>query len=129
MGRKSKEIKPLFPEDKKEEITEEQPVIEEKKETIEEKPKIVPQQDDKMAPSIEKEAAIKPSYAKYKKKPKYETHVPHNVRIPKELRKEIEQIGKALKVPLSKNSGFFQDFTIDALQAHVDKVKSDLGIK
>jgi hypothetical protein len=66
---------------------------------------------------------------KYKKIPKYKTHVAHNVRIPKELRKEMEQIGRKLGVPINKNSGFFQEFTIDALWKHVADVKKEEGIE
>jgi hypothetical protein len=66
---------------------------------------------------------------KYKKEPKYKTHVPHNVRIPKELRKEIEKIGRKIGAPINKNSGFFQEFTIDALWKHVADVKKEEGIE
>lgn len=66
--------------------------------------------------------------AKYKKKPKYQTYVAHNVRIPKEMRHDLEKIAKKLGIKLGKNTGFFQEFTIDALRTHIDKAKKELGI-
>jgi hypothetical protein len=71
---------------------------------------------------------ISSSLSKYKKRPKYETHVAHNVRIPKQMRKDMENIAKKLGVPLRKNTGFFQEFTVDALRVAIENAKKELGI-
>lgn len=71
---------------------------------------------------------VSSSLAKYKKKPKYQTYVAHNVRIPKEMRHDLEKIAKKLGIKLGKNTGFFQEFTIDALRIHIEKAKKELGI-
>ena len=68
------------------------------------------------------------SLAKYKKKPKYQTYVAHNVRIPKEMRRDLEMIARKLGIKLGKNTGFFQEFTIDALRVHIKKAKKELGV-
>jgi hypothetical protein len=86
--------------------------------------------DDPEQEPVNQEAKSTGKYGKkYKKEPKYKTHVPHNVRIPKELRKEIERIGRKIGAPINKNSGFFQEFTIDALWKHVADVKKEEGIE
>lgn len=74
------------------------------------------------------EDQVSSSLAKYKKKPKYQTYVAHNVRIPKEMRHDLEKIAKKLGIKLGKNTGFFQEFTIDALRIHIEKAKKELGI-
>jgi hypothetical protein len=52
-----------------------------------------------------------------------ETHVPLNVRIPKELRKEMDRLKKAA----GNKKGFIQDFTIHALQKEVERLKKKIG--
>lgn len=66
---------------------------------------------------------------KYKKQqPKYKTHKPLNVRIPISLREDINRIAKKLG-HTHPNSGFIQQFTIDALTIHAEKLKKELGLK
>lgn len=115
--------------------TEEEP---QQKMSVEDKQKKDPQPpaEDQHDQSIEvakrktKQSATGASaLTKYKKKPKYETHVPHNIRIPKEMRQDMENIAKKLGIPLGKNTGFFQEFTIDALRPAIEAAKKELGIK
>jgi hypothetical protein len=125
MARESKQIKPLFPMDdhKEEKIKKDhQPKEVDDRDSFTEENK----QEDKKETQHNNTTSL---YSKYKKTPKYKTHVPHNVRIPKGLRQEMERIARKLGVPLGKNSGFFQEFTIDALEAHVVRVKKELGMK
>lgn len=66
--------------------------------------------------------------SKYKKRqPKYKTHKPLNVRIPISLRQDMDRIAKKLGHN-HPSSGFIQQFTIDALTVHVEKLKKELGI-
>jgi hypothetical protein len=135
MARASKKIGPLFPVEQKPDESEEknktaepQPVqtqeeeVEEKKEEGR-RPRVMMDND----PEEEQDNGL---LSKYKKRePKYKTHVPHNVRIPKELRRDIDMIAKKLGIPIHKNSGFLQQFTIDALKVHVEKAKKELDIE
>ena|SRR5690606_21795199 len=122
MARDSKEIKPLFPVIKKGHQPE--PVDD----FIDESASAKEEKKEEKKEAINKNNTTS-QYSKYKKIPKYKTHVPHNVRIPKELRQEMERIARKLGVPLGKNSGFFQEFTIDALEEHVKRVKEELNMK
>lgn len=100
MARGSKEIKPLFDDEQ------------ERKEAMEER--------------VEER---KTSLDKYKRLPKYKTHVPHNIRIPIEMRKDLEKIAKKLGIPMGKNTGFLQEFTIDALRPAIERAKKELDIE
>lgn len=113
MARKSREVKPLFDDDLLD-------TSQENKSTASEEP---PKEQKKQ------KASIPSSLTKYKKVPKYKTHVPHNIRIPREMRKDLEKIAKKLGIPLGKNTGFFQEFTIDALRPAIEKAKRELGIE
>jgi hypothetical protein len=92
--------------------------------TMEEKKEKEPQPIDE----DQKETENLSTLSKYKKVPKYKTYVAHNVRIPKEMRSDLELIAKKLGIKLGKNTGFFQEFTIDALKIHIEKAKKELGI-
>ncbi|MBA4544300.1 hypothetical protein H1164_15720 [Thermoactinomyces daqus] len=85
--------------------------------------------EDQPVENKETEPKVSSSLSKYKKKPKYETHVAHNIRIPREMRQDMEKIAKKLGIPLRKNTGFFQEFTIDALRPAIEKAKKELGIE
>lgn len=113
MARGSNEIKPLFDERNKE--NEEKKTIK-KDQQLEGKTSTVGQEK------------VTSGLGKYKKEPKYKTHVAHNIRIPKEMRSDLETIAKKLKIPLGKNTGFFQEFTIDALEVAIEQAKKELGI-
>ena len=76
----------------------------------------------------QKETENLSALSKYKKVPKYKTYVAHNVRIPREMRRDLEVIAKKLGIKLGKNTGFFQEFTIDALRVHIEKAKKELDI-
>lgn len=118
MARGSKEVKPLF-DDKS---SQEDSVITSIQESKSKK-------NEEQSTSQRKEKKAVPSnLTKYQKQPKYKTHVPHNIRIPKEMRADLEKIAKKLKIPLGKNTGFFQEFTIDALWPAIEKAKKDLDI-
>lgn len=113
MARGSKEVKPLFDD--------------EPTDPKQDKSHLAAPITTKKTEKDEKES-IPSSLTKYKKQPKYKTHVPHNIRIPKEMRRDLEKIAKKLGIPLGKNTGFFQEFTIDALRPAIEKAKKELGI-
>jgi len=113
MARKSKEVKPLFDVDSLGTLQENKSATSQ----------VSPKEQKKQ------KASIPNSLTKYKKEPKYKTHVPHNIRIPREMRKDLEKIAKRLGIPLGKNTGFFQEFTIDALRPAIEKAKRELGIE
>lgn len=132
MARASKKIGPLFPVEKKPDVGEEEnkaaepQVVQTQEEKKEEgrRPQEVVMDND---PEEEQDNGL---LSKYKKRePKYKTHVPHNVRIPRELRRDIDMIAKKLGIPIHKNSGFLQQFTIDALKVHVEKAKKELDLE
>lgn len=132
MARASKKIGPLFPVEQKPDESEE------KNKTAE--PQVVQTQEEKKEEGRRPQEVVMDNdleeeqdnglLSKYKKRePKYKTHVPHNVRIPKELRRDIDMIAKKLGIPIHKNSGFLQQFTIDALKVHVQKAKKELDLE
>lgn len=136
MARASKKIGPLFPAVERksdvgeEEIKADRQVTETEEEEKEEKKETHRPQEENLVDSEQTEEQDTGLFSKYKKRePKYKTHVPHNVRIPRELRQDIDRIAKRLGIPIHKNSGFLQQFTIDALKIHVDKAKRELGLK
>ena len=130
MARASKKIGPLFPVERKPDVGEEDNKAAE--------PQVVQTQEEKKEEGRRPQEVVMDNdleeeqdnglLSKYKKRePKYKTHVPHNVRIPKELRRDIDMIAKKLGIPIHKNSGFLQQFTIDALK--VEKAKKELDIE
>lgn len=129
MGRVSKKIGPLFPiEEPKSEIGEGEDKAEEPKEFSTDK--VEKKEDRHPQEVVLTDSDPDGLFSKYKKKqPKYKTHVAHNVRIPRELRKEIDAIAKKLGVSTNRNSGFLQQFTIDALKIHVEKAKKELDLE
>lgn len=65
-------------------------------------------------------------YELKKAKPKKETHTEMNVSIPKELRKEIDDLAKKI-VGNKKKSGFYQKFAINAFQNEIARLKLELS--
>lgn len=133
MARASKKIGPLFPVEQGSDVKEkensaaESQVFQSQEEQEEEKEKGRRLQEVVMDDDQVGDSGL---LSKYKKRePKYKTHVPHNVRIPKELRRDIDMIAKKLGIPIHKNSGFLQQFTIDALKIHVEKAKKELDLE
>jgi hypothetical protein len=63
---------------------------------------------------------------RYKKaKPKMETHIPFNTRIPKTLRRRIDAVERYYTGG-RKNTGFLQDFTENALRAELEKAEQQM---
>jgi hypothetical protein len=122
MARNSKKIAPLFEETKKIEQETSVPVEEIKEEV--EQPEAYTSDDTKALERLENEGG---NYTeKYKKsKPKMETHIPFNTRIPKTLRDEIDKVAKYY-TGNRKNSGFLQEFTENALRAELEKAKQEM---
>lgn len=126
MARGSNEVKPLFGDGEEPKLKQMTTSTNEAAKTDNEEQQSKKYTSDKHK---EKKVTVPTTLSKYQKQPKYKTHVPHNIRIPKEMREDLEKIAKKLRIPLGKNTGFFQEFTIDALRPAIEKAKKELGIE